>query len=46
MESHTFEQQPAIKALKQYYDNELSKQHLKELLAVNARNAALFLNSE
>jgi glucose-6-phosphate isomerase len=47
MEStQTFEQQVAIKALKQYYDNELGQRHLKDLLADDARNAGLFLNSE
>jgi len=46
MENATFDQRPATKALKQYYDNELSKQHLKDLLGNEERNAELFVNRE
>ena len=46
MENATFDQRPATKALKQYYDNELSKQHLKDLLTNEARNAELFVNHQ
>lgn len=42
-EPATFDRLPSVKALKDYYDNELSKTHLKDLLTDSDRNQALRL---
>jgi hypothetical protein len=39
----TFDQLASVKALKDYYDNELSKTHLRDLLNDHDRNQALRL---
>lgn len=41
----TFDTSPEVKQLKEYYDNVLSKAHLKDLLADKERNAALRVKS-
>ena len=39
--TQTFDKIPSIMKLKEYYDNTLSKKHLKELLNDNERNDKL-----
>jgi len=43
IEPSTFDTLPSVVALKNYYDNELSKAHLKDLLNDSERNNALRL---